>query len=169
MILACLGQRQILKLGAHLNPQKKQFFDMKTRTLLMSSLFAAAVAFAQSPEKTKSAPASANFPPIGDIHAHVCGIHFYSGDMARQIIAEHYCSHLSDEVLQCVLYDSNKPGARLIGVEYIVSAKIFISLPTATSSTDRRLLKRWRAPISPTRSTILARTAGKKAQRFSWI
>jgi len=129
MILACLGQRQILKLGAHLNPQKKQFFDMKTRTLLMSSLFAAAVAFAQTPEKTKSAPASANFPPIGDIHAHVCGIHFYSGDMARQIIAEHYCSHLSDEVLQCVLYDSNKPGARLIGVEYIVSAKIFESLP----------------------------------------
>ena len=102
---------------------------MKTPTLLISSLFAAAVAFAQSPEKTKSASAGANFPPIGDIHAHVCGIHFYSGDMARQIIAEHYCSHLSDEVLQCVLYDSNKPGARLIGVEYIVSAKIFESLP----------------------------------------
>src|SRR2546430_12554037 len=102
---------------------------MKTRTLLMSSLFAAAVAFAQSPEKTSTASAGANFPPIGDIHAHVCGIHFYSGDMARQIIAEHYCSHLSDEVLQCVLYDSNKPGARLIGVEYIVSAKIFESLP----------------------------------------
>jgi Protein of unknown function (DUF1264) len=102
---------------------------MKTRTLLLSSLFAAAVAFAQSPEKTSTASASANFPPIGDIHSHVCGIHFYSGDMARQIIAEHYCSHLSDEVLQCVLYDSNKPGARLIGVEYIVSAKIFESLP----------------------------------------
>ena len=102
---------------------------MKTRTLLLSSLFAAAVAFAQSPEKTSTASASANFLPIGDIHAHVCGIHFYSGDMARQIIAEHYCSHLSDEVLQCVLYDSNKPGARLIGVEYIVSAKIFESLP----------------------------------------
>ena len=102
---------------------------MKTRTLLVSSLFAAAVVSAQSPEKTKSASATANFPPIGDIHAHVCGIHFYSGDMARQIIAEHYCSHFSDEVLQCVLYDSNKPGARLIGVEYIVSAKIFESLP----------------------------------------
>src|SRR5437763_10764611 len=69
------------------------------------------------------------FPAIGDIHAHVCGIHFYSGDMSRQIIAEHYCSHLSDEVLQCVIYDSNKPGARLIGVEYIVSGKIFESLP----------------------------------------
>ena len=49
--------------------------------------------------------------------------------MNRQILAEHYCSHFSDEVLQCVIYDSNKPGARLIGVEYIVSAKIFGSLP----------------------------------------
>jgi hypothetical protein len=101
---------------------------MKALQLLTSSLFIAAAAFAQSPEKTKSG-ASPTFPPIGDIHAHVCGIHFYSGNMARQIIAEHYCSHFSDEVLQCVLYDSNKPGARLIGVEYIVSAKIFESLP----------------------------------------
>src|SRR5437868_10854622 len=95
----------------------------------VAALSIAASAFAQSSEKTKSALAGANFPPIGDIHAHVCGIHFYSGDMARQIIAEHYCSHLSDEVLQCVLYDSDKPSARWIGVEYIVSAKIFESLP----------------------------------------
>jgi hypothetical protein len=103
---------------------------MKTLSLLIASLVIAATAFGQSSEKTKSTSASANFPPIGDIHAHVCGIHFYSGDMSRQIIAEHYCSHLSDEVLQCVIYDSNKPGARLIGVEYIVSAKIFQSLPS---------------------------------------
>ncbi len=95
----------------------------------VAALSIAASAFAQSSEKTKSTAAIANFPPIGDIHAHVCGIHFYSGDMSRQIIAEHYCSHLSDEVLQCVIYDSNKPGARLIGVEYIVNAKIFESLP----------------------------------------
>jgi len=87
----------------------------------VAALSIAASAFGQSSEKTKRASASANFPPIGDIHAHVCGIHFYSGDMSRQIIAEHYCSHLSDEVLQCILYDSNKPGARLIGIEYIVS------------------------------------------------
>jgi len=102
---------------------------MKTLTLLIASFFVAAVAVGQSPEKAKRGAPGAGFPPIGDIHAHVCGIHFYSGNMARQIIAEHYCSHLSDEILQCVIYDSNKQGARLIGVEYIVSAKIFDSLP----------------------------------------
>ena len=100
---------------------------MKTLQLLTSSLFIAAAAFAQSPEKPKSA-ASATFPPIGDIHAHVCGIHFYSGDMSRQIIAEHYCSPQPQDVLQCVIYDSNKPGARLIGIEYIVNAKVFETL-----------------------------------------
>ncbi|MEP6937234.1 MAG: OBAP family protein [Chthoniobacterales bacterium] len=102
---------------------------MKPLSLLITSLFIAAPGLAQAPEKTKSAGPAGTYPPIGDIHAHVCGIHFYNGDMSRQIIAEHYCSHLSDEVLQCVIYDSNKPGARLIGVEYIVSAKIFASLP----------------------------------------
>lgn len=102
---------------------------MKTLSLLIMSLFVAATVVAQSSEKTKSAEASAKFPPVRDIHAHVCGIHFYNGDLSRQVIAEHFCSHLSDEVLQCIIYDSNKPGARLIGIEYIVSAKIFESLP----------------------------------------
>jgi hypothetical protein len=106
---------------------KGAILNMKILQLLTSSLFIAAAAFAQSPAKTKSAE-SAGFPPIGDIHAHVCGIHFYSGDMSRQIIAEHYCSPQPQDVLQCVIYDSNKPGERLIGIEYIVSAKIFETL-----------------------------------------
>lgn len=102
---------------------------MKTLRLFIAFLFITAAAVAQSPEKTKSTAPAPSFPPIREIHAHVCGIHFYNGDLSRQVIAEHFCSHLSDEVLQCVIYDSNKPGARLIGIEYIVSAKIFASLP----------------------------------------
>jgi len=103
--------------------------NMKRLSLLITSLFIAASAPGQTSENTKSAGSGASYPPIGDIHAHVCGIHFYNGDISRQIIAEHYCAHRSDEVLQCVIYDSSKPGARLIGIEYIVSAKIFESLP----------------------------------------
>jgi hypothetical protein len=106
---------------------KKKSASMKT--IIFSSVFIAVAAFGQSSEPAKGATATANFAPGGDIHAHVCGIHFYSGDMNRQVMADHYCAHLSDEVLQCILYDSNKPGARLIGIEYIVSAKIFESLP----------------------------------------
>jgi hypothetical protein len=108
---------------------------MKTLTLLISSLFISASAFAQSPTaaETPAAPTTSQpgpgFAPLSGIHAHVCGIHFYSGNTKRQIIAQHYCAHLSDEILQCILFDSEKKDARLIGVEYIVSARIFQSLP----------------------------------------
>jgi hypothetical protein len=108
---------------------------MKTLSLLISSLFVVAAALAQPPTSAetpaapKSSEPSPDLAPIGAIQAHVCGIHFYSGDMKRQIIAQHYCAHRSDDFLQCVLYDSEKKDARLIGVEYIVSAEIFESLP----------------------------------------
>ena len=67
--------------------------------------------------------------PVGAIHAHLCGFHFYNGNMSRQVRADHYCSHLNADVWQCVIYDSDKRNARLIGVEYIVSGKLFKSLP----------------------------------------
>jgi hypothetical protein len=102
---------------------------MKTLSFVIGSFCATALAFAQAPGEAKSSEPNPDLAPLSAIHAHVCGIHFYSGNMKRQIMAQHYCAHLSDEVLQCVLYDSEKKDARLIGIEYIVSAKIFESLP----------------------------------------
>jgi Protein of unknown function (DUF1264) len=67
--------------------------------------------------------------PIDQIDAYVCGLHFYNGDTNRQIIAHHFCSHRSEEFLQCVIYDTNKSDARLIGIEYIISARLFGGLP----------------------------------------
>jgi len=32
-------------------------------------------------------------------------------------------------VRQCVIYDSDKPNARLIGLEYIISSELFEGLP----------------------------------------
>src|SRR6202035_5497260 len=51
--------------------------------------------------------------PIDQIDAYVCGLHFYNGDQSRQVIAHHFCSHRSEEFLQCVIYDTNQPDARL--------------------------------------------------------
>jgi Protein of unknown function (DUF1264) len=67
--------------------------------------------------------------PVRSIHAHVCGFHFYNGEPKRQVIAHHYCSHRGEDFLQCVIYDSDKPDARLIGIEYIISEKLFQTLP----------------------------------------
>jgi hypothetical protein len=66
--------------------------------------------------------------PVDQIDAYVCGLHFYNGDMGRQVIAHHFCSHRSEEFMQCVIYDTNQSDARLIGVEYIISARLFGSL-----------------------------------------
>jgi hypothetical protein len=69
------------------------------------------------------------FAPINSIHQHVCAFHFYAHDMTRQVEAHHYCAHPNEEIRQCVLYDSDQPNARLIGIEYIISERLFTSLP----------------------------------------
>jgi len=69
-----------------------------------------------------------HFAPVNTIHQHVCGFHFYSGEMHRQLVAHHYCSHINQDVRQCVIYDSDRPDARLIGVEYIISEDLFEKL-----------------------------------------
>ncbi|KAJ3043075.1 hypothetical protein HK097_001847 [Rhizophlyctis rosea] len=68
-----------------------------------------------------------DFHPIKGICRHVHGFHFYAHDMSRQVPAHHYCTHLSEDLLQCLIYDSGEPNARLIGVEYIVSANLYRS------------------------------------------
>ena len=42
--------------------------------------------------------------------------------------ANHYCAHLNDEVRQCILYDSPKQPARIIGIEYMISPRLYNTL-----------------------------------------
>jgi hypothetical protein len=78
---------------------------------------------------TTGAGALQNFTPIKAIHAHLCAFHAYGHDFTRQVEAHHYCTHLNEEVRQCVIYDTDQPGARLIGVEYVISRRLFETLP----------------------------------------
>ncbi|MDZ5451454.1 OBAP family protein [Labrys sp. ZIDIC5] len=70
-----------------------------------------------------------NDSPIGAINMYLNGFHFYADDMGRQIEAHHYCTHVNEDFFQCVIYDGNKANSRLIGIEYIVSERIFKTLP----------------------------------------
>ncbi|KAF7773678.1 hypothetical protein Agabi119p4_5845 [Agaricus bisporus var. burnettii] len=70
-----------------------------------------------------------SFDPVKQIHQHLCAFHTYSHDRSRHVEAHHFCTHLSPDFHQCVIYDSENPHARLIGIEYIVSEKIFEGLP----------------------------------------
>lgn len=38
---------------------------------------------------------------------------------------------ISDDMMQCLIFDSNMPTARLVGVEYVISQALFNTLPDA--------------------------------------
>src|SRR5271165_1187107 len=67
--------------------------------------------------------------PVHSLHAHFCGIHIAKNNPRFQLVAQHYCMSRSEEMHQCLLYDSCEKNARLLGVEYIVSDRIYRQLP----------------------------------------
>ena len=70
-------------------------------------------------------------PPLTAINAYLDGFHFYNGRMQDQMEAHHYCGILSEDLIQCVIFDANVKDAKLMGVEYIVSEPVFARLPAA--------------------------------------
>lgn len=83
--------------------------------------------------KTKTLEAGAavmqDKTPLGKLNAYLDGFHFYSGDMQGQMEAHHYCENVNEDFKQCVIFDGNGESARIMGVEYIVSEKLFQGLP----------------------------------------
>ncbi|CAD6236774.1 unnamed protein product [Miscanthus lutarioriparius] len=75
------------------------------------------------------AAAMQSLRPVKQVKQHVCTLALYAHDPKRQVETHHYVSRLNQDFLQCAVYDSDRADARLIGVEYIVSRKIFESLP----------------------------------------
>lgn len=69
--------------------------------------------------------------PVGELNAYLDGFHFYNGRMEAQMEAHHYCTFVNEEVIQCVIFDGNQNTAKLMGVEYIASARLFDTLPVA--------------------------------------
>jgi hypothetical protein len=88
--------------------------------------------------KTKTLEAGAvtlqNKSPIEAMNAYLNGFHFYNGRIGEQMEAHHYCSILNEDVTQCVIYDGNSKDAKIMGVEYIVSQKLFATLPSEEKS-----------------------------------
>lgn len=70
-------------------------------------------------------------PPLEALNAYLDGFHFYNGRMQGQMEAHHYCAVLNEDVIQCVIYDGNVKDAKLMGVEYIVSERLYKTLPAA--------------------------------------
>ncbi|KAJ3878318.1 hypothetical protein F5051DRAFT_452382 [Lentinula edodes] len=70
-----------------------------------------------------------SFKPISNIKQALCAMHPYAAEPSRVVPAYHYCTHnISSDLHQCIIFDSNEPSARLIGVEYIITEKVFETL-----------------------------------------
>ena len=70
-----------------------------------------------------------NKAPLNKLDMYLDGFHFYSGNMDGQMEAHHYCSKLNEDITQCVIFDGNGKDAKIMGVEYIISEKLFKTLP----------------------------------------
>lgn len=55
--------------------------------------------------------------------------HLAKDQPSHAMEAHHYCKQVFDELAQCVLFDRSTADAHLVGVEYIISERMFESLP----------------------------------------
>ena len=69
--------------------------------------------------------------PLSRIHLYLCAFHIAKKDPTLVFEAHHYCMAVDDEVHQCVIFDSIGERARILGVEYIISDKLYRALPIA--------------------------------------
>jgi len=67
--------------------------------------------------------------PMTGFDVYVVGFHCAKGEPDFQMEAHHFCRVVNDDVIQCVLFDGNTRDANLIGVEYIISGRLFDTLP----------------------------------------
>ncbi|KAM7266771.1 hypothetical protein ACFE04_008937 [Oxalis oulophora] len=76
----------------------------------------------------KGAEMIQSLKPVKQMSQHVCTFAIYNHDMTRQIETHHYVTRLNQDFLQCAVYDSDDTTGRLIGVEYIISDRLFEAL-----------------------------------------
>jgi hypothetical protein len=67
--------------------------------------------------------------PVQALNTYLDGFHFYSGNLQGQMEAHHYCSLLNEAITQCVIFDANTDNAKIMGIEYIISAQLYRGLP----------------------------------------
>ena len=69
-----------------------------------------------------------NKSPLKKINVYLDGFHFYNGNLRAQMEAHHYVSQLNEDVHQAIIYDGNGDDAKVMGVEYIISQRLFKDL-----------------------------------------
>ncbi|KAL7945831.1 hypothetical protein V8C42DRAFT_344587 [Trichoderma barbatum] len=98
---------------------------------------------------SSAASLTQDFKPVKNICAHLNAFHAYANDPKRFIETNHYCGHVDgDDIRQCVLYDSQEPNARIVGIEYMITPSRYEKLPAE----ERRL---WHSHVYEVKSGML--------------
>jgi hypothetical protein len=63
------------------------------------------------------------------LDVYLVGFHPMKDDPEHQFEAHHFCQQVNEDFAQCALYDGNTAEANLNGIEYIISERLFESLP----------------------------------------
>ena len=67
--------------------------------------------------------------PLGPMDIHLVGFHPMKDYPEQQVLAHHYCHQVNEDFAQCVLFDGDGRRANLNGIEYIISERLFETLP----------------------------------------
>src|SRR5690349_7828538 len=62
--------------------------------------------------------------PLKDFDIYVVGLHCARHDPEMH----HFCRQVNQDFLQCMIFDGNTKDANLIGIEYIVSERLFATM-----------------------------------------
>lgn len=90
-----------------------------------------------------------SFDPPKQLCAHLHAFHTYASDPGGAAVeANHYCAHLNEDVRQCIIYDSPRPNARLIGIEYMIKPHLYETL-------DAEERKLWHSHVFEVKSGML--------------
>ncbi|KAF2276349.1 DUF1264-domain-containing protein [Westerdykella ornata] len=113
--------------------------------------------------KTLETGASAvqNLAPVERICAHLNAFHVYADDLGRLVEANHYCAHLNDEIRQCIIYDSATLPARIIGIEYMITSRLYETL-------DAEEQKLWHSHVFEVKSGMLIMPKPKAVPDAVW-
>jgi hypothetical protein len=117
---------------------------MKVSHLFCAALsvlsFGISPAFSEEAGKCPAIQDLSQTPPH-QIGMYLDGYHTYrneanlTGDQQRQIRSAHFCKQVSPDLYQCVIYSGNNKDARVIGIEYVITPKLYQTL----SDTEKKL------------------------------
>lgn len=67
--------------------------------------------------------------PLSNFDVYLVGFHPMKAHPEEQMEAHHFCRQMNEDLAQCALFDGNTASANMNGIEYIISEKLFNTLP----------------------------------------